>query len=101
MKLIVIMLFWFATPAFVQAQATCGNPGVVVAEGRESGPTGKLRVVSYRVEKQDDKFFCLSVKMESTINSGFLIWINDNSMWAYERQRGEITARFPLDWLAQ
>lgn len=104
MKLLVSMLaslLCFAAPAFVQGQVTCGKPGDVVAQGRESAPTGKLRVISYRLEKQDDKYFCLNVKMESTTNAGFLIWINDNPMGSNELRSGEVTARFPLDWLEQ
>src|SRR6185369_6691968 len=101
MKIFLALLFCFATPAFVHAQVTCGNPGALVAESREAGPTGKLGVVSYRLEQQTDKYFCLYVKMESRNNAGFLIWINDNPMWANELRSGEVTARFPLDWLEQ
>lgn len=96
---ILAPLFFLATPAL--GQVTCGERSVVVAESRDYGPTGKLRVMSYRLENQDNKSFCLTVKMESTTNANFLIWINDNSMWAYERRSGEVTARFPLDWLEQ
>ena len=93
MKIFLALLFCFAVPVFVQAQGTCGNPGVLVAESREPGPTGKLRVISYRLEKQNDKYFCLYVKMESTTNASFLIWINDDPMWANELRSGEVMIR--------
>src|SRR5690242_4599949 len=96
---LLVPLFCLTTPALGQWQDPCSKPGVLIAESRDAGPIGKLRARSYRLEKQDDKTFCLRVKTDSNATS--LIWINDNAMPAYERKYDEVTAQFPLNWLEQ
>jgi hypothetical protein len=90
-----------ATQASAQTERPCAAPSPVIAQSRDTGPTGELRVRFYRLEKQSDKTFCLSVKLDSIIIGSYLIWINDNPKWAYQLRRGEVTAVFPLDWLEQ
>ena len=90
------------TQVFGQAERACAQPGVVVAQSRDSAPIGEFRIRSYRLENRDDKTFCLSVKLDNAIHAPYLIWINDNPRAAYQLRKGdEVTAVVPLAWLDQ
>ncbi|HXD34982.1 MAG TPA: hypothetical protein VN643_27930 [Pyrinomonadaceae bacterium] len=93
-------LFCFTIQAFGQYELPCATPGQLVAQSRDSAPTGELKVRSYRLEQLADKTFCLSVKLDHRFKGNLLIWINDNPRMAYEG-RGEVIGSFRLDWLEQ
>lgn len=92
-------LCFLTTQAF--AQSPCAAPGARLFESKDSRPLAAWRMRSYRLERQNDKTFCLSVRMDLPYNRQFLIWINDNPRTAYPLKRGEVIAQFPLDWLEQ
>jgi hypothetical protein len=88
-------LCFLTTQAF--AQSTCAAPGARLFESKDSRPLGAWRMRSYGLERQNDKTFCLSVRMDLPYNRQFLIWINDNPRTAYPLKTGEVIAQFPLD----
>lgn len=95
------LLFCLASQAFAETERPCLALPNAVFQSRDSGPIGPSGIRSYRLVRQSEKTFCLSVKLDSSINREFMIWINDNPRRARPLTVGEITAVFPLDWLEE
>ena len=99
----LLLASWPAHQARGQGEQllACQSPGVVVAEGGEVAPVGELKVRAYRLEESAVGRLCLSVTMDVSANGAFLIWVGDDPLAAYPLRRGELTASFPPEWLAQ